>query len=74
MLKEFLWLNHIVPLFRENLKLVKGMRERVAQGRACGNLGNIHYLLGNFEVAVKYHKEVRMLKAIIIVQKLKKWH
>jgi len=53
--------NHYCSLLRENLKLVVGMRERVAQGRACGNLGNIYYLLGNFEVAVKYHKEVRNL-------------
>jgi len=45
--------------FRENLKLVCGLGERNALGRACGNLGNIYYLLGNFEVAIKYHKEVR---------------
>ena len=45
--------------FRENLKLVSGLGERNALGRACGNLGNIYYLLGNFEVAIKYHKEVR---------------
>lgn len=28
-----------------------------AQGRACGNLGNTHYLLGDFAKAIQYHEE-----------------
>jgi len=31
--------------------------DRAAQGRACGNLGNVHYLLGNFSRAIHYHTE-----------------
>ena len=31
--------------------------DRAAQGRACGNLGNVHYLLGNFPRAIHYHTE-----------------
>ncbi|XP_054709921.1 G-protein-signaling modulator 2-like [Uloborus diversus] len=33
------------------------LEDRSAQGRACGNLGNTHYLLGNFNEAVSYHNE-----------------
>ena len=51
---------------RENLKLVSGLGEKTALGRACGNLGNIYYLLGNFEVAIKYHKEVRHLIRLLL--------
>ena len=29
-----------------------------AQGRTIGNLGNTHYLLGNYKKAMKYHAEV----------------
>ena len=32
--------------------------DKSAQGRACGNLGNTHYLLGNFTQAVSFHEEV----------------
>lgn len=46
---------------RANLKLVREVKDRRAQGRACGNLGNTHYLLGNFNKAIVYHKEVRVL-------------
>lgn len=31
--------------------------DTAAQGRACGNLGNTYYLLGNFLQAIRYHKE-----------------
>ena len=31
--------------------------DRAAQGRACGNLGNVHYLLGNFSRAIHFHQE-----------------
>ena len=31
--------------------------DRAAKGRACGNLGNVNYLLGNFLRAVHFHQE-----------------
>lgn len=42
-----------------NLSLVKELGDRAAQGRAFGNLGNTHYLLGNFVEAIKFHREVK---------------
>lgn len=44
---------------RMNLCLVKELGDRAAQGRAYGNLGNTHYLLGNFVEAIKFHRQVR---------------
>lgn len=44
---------------RENLILVKELGDHSAQGRACGNLGNTHYLLGNFSQAIQFHDEVK---------------
>ena len=41
-----------------NLRLMEELSDRSAQGRACGNLGNTHYLLGNFAQAISYHSEV----------------
>lgn len=43
---------------RRNLALVKELGDRAAQGRAYGNLGNTHYLLGSFVEATTFHKEV----------------
>lgn len=43
---------------RQNLEIVRELGDRAAQGRACGNLGNTHYLLGNFGQAITYHEEV----------------
>ncbi|XP_067893692.1 G-protein-signaling modulator 2 isoform X2 [Heterodontus francisci] len=43
--------------YEEDLAIVKELGDRAAQGRAYGNLGNTHYLLGNFRKAVKSHKE-----------------
>lgn len=34
------------------------MGDKSAQGRALGNLGNIHYLLGNFKDAIAFHTQV----------------
>ena len=48
-------------VFRANLVIVKELGDRAAQGRACGNLGNTHYLLGNFDLAIMFHEEVRVL-------------
>ncbi|XP_068105195.1 G-protein-signaling modulator 1 isoform X2 [Hyperolius riggenbachi] len=43
--------------YEQNLELVKMLGDRAAQGRAYGNLGNTHYLLGNFNEAIAFHKE-----------------
>lgn len=43
-----------------NLCLVKELGDRAAQGRAYGNLGNTHYLLGNFLEAIKFHRQVNI--------------
>ncbi|XP_005408568.1 PREDICTED: G-protein-signaling modulator 1 isoform X3 [Chinchilla lanigera] len=43
--------------YERNLCLVKELGDRAAQGRAYGNLGNTHYLLGNFTEATTFHKE-----------------
>ncbi|XP_052223852.1 G-protein-signaling modulator 2-like [Dreissena polymorpha] len=40
-----------------NLAIVQELGDRAAQGRACGNLGNTHYLLVNFSQAIIYHQE-----------------
>lgn len=36
---------------------MKELNDSAAQGRACGNLGNTYYLLGDFQQAIKYHQE-----------------
>ncbi|XP_006979518.1 G-protein-signaling modulator 2 isoform X2 [Peromyscus maniculatus bairdii] len=46
-----------VDLYEENLSLVTALGDRAAQGRAFGNLGNTHYLLGNFRDAVIAHEQ-----------------
>uniref|UniRef100_A0A4W3GE28 G protein signaling modulator 1b n=1 Tax=Callorhinchus milii TaxID=7868 RepID=A0A4W3GE28_CALMI len=43
--------------YEMNLAIVKEMGDRAAQGRAYGNLGNTHYLLGNYLDAIGFHKE-----------------
>ncbi|XP_076194067.1 G-protein-signaling modulator 2 isoform X2 [Aptenodytes patagonicus] len=43
--------------YEENLKIVTELGDRAAQGRAFGNLGNTHYLLGNFRSAVLAHEQ-----------------
>jgi len=37
---------------------VSELGDRAAQGRVFGNLGNTHYLLGDFQQAVNYHQQV----------------
>lgn len=44
---------------RENYSIAKEMLDLVAQGRVCGNLGNVYYLLGDFPQALLYHQQVR---------------
>ncbi|KAM6327074.1 G-protein-signaling modulator 2 isoform 2-T3 [Podargus strigoides] len=43
--------------YEENLTIVTQLGDRAAQGRAFGNLGNTHYLLGNFRSAVLAHEQ-----------------
>lgn len=43
--------------YEENLALMRRLGDVAAQGRACGNLGNTHYLLGDFAEAIKHHEE-----------------
>ncbi len=46
-----------VHYYEENMMLMREISDRAAQGRACGNLGNVHYLLGNFSKAIHFHHE-----------------
>jgi len=46
-----------VQYYEENMVLMEEIGDRAAQGRACGNLGNVHYLLGNFSKAINHHHE-----------------
>ncbi|XP_065160523.1 G-protein-signaling modulator 2 [Atheta coriaria] len=52
-----LCLQQAVSYYEENLTLMQELGDVAAQGRACGNLGNTYYLLGDFEQAIKYHEE-----------------
>ncbi|KAH8311284.1 hypothetical protein KR044_005336, partial [Drosophila immigrans] len=46
-----------VEFYQENLQLMRDLGDRGAQGRACGNLGNTYYLLGDFQAAIEHHQE-----------------
>uniref|UniRef100_A0A667X5P9 G protein signaling modulator 1b n=1 Tax=Myripristis murdjan TaxID=586833 RepID=A0A667X5P9_9TELE len=50
-------LQRATGFYEMNLCLVKELGDRAAQGRAFGNLGNTHYLLGNFVEAIKFHRQ-----------------
>ncbi|CAH0546514.1 unnamed protein product [Brassicogethes aeneus] len=50
-------LHEAVNYYEENLALMRDLGDIAAQGRACGNLGNTFYLLGNFGQAINYHEE-----------------
>ncbi|XP_065569429.1 G-protein-signaling modulator 2-like isoform X2 [Artemia franciscana] len=52
-----LCLQTAIGYYEQNLSLMRELQDRAAQGRACGNLGNTHYLLGNFSQAICYHQE-----------------
>ncbi|KAF6771419.1 hypothetical protein AHF37_09910 [Paragonimus kellicotti] len=41
----------------QNLALVRQLGDRPAEGRVLGNLGNTHYLLGDFHEAIECHRE-----------------
>lgn len=49
-------LTKAVEYYQENLKLMRELGDRGAQGRACGNLGNTYYLLGKKHYAKIYHQ------------------
>lgn len=46
-----------VAYYEENLELMRSLGDRQAMGRACGNLGNTCYLLGDFARAIRFHTE-----------------
>ncbi|KAF5401113.1 G-protein-signaling modulator 2 [Paragonimus heterotremus] len=46
-----------VEYYRQNLALVRQLGDRPAEGRVLGNLGNTHYLLGDFHEAIECHRE-----------------
>lgn len=48
-----------VEFYQENLQLMRDLGDRGAQGRACGNLGNTYYLLGDFQVSVPIANPMR---------------
>ncbi|KAG9483329.1 G-protein-signaling modulator 2 isoform X1 [Eleutherodactylus coqui] len=50
-------LQKAVDYYEANLLIVTELGDRAAQGRAYGNLGNTHYLLGNFRNAVISHEQ-----------------
>lgn len=50
-------LQQAVRYYEENLELMRELEDSAAQGRACGNLGNTFYLLGDFQQAIYYHNE-----------------
>ncbi|KAM8839006.1 LOW QUALITY PROTEIN: G-protein-signaling modulator 2 [Synchiropus picturatus] len=50
-------LRRAADFYEANLTIVKDLGDRAAQGRTYGNLGNTHYLLGNFRQAVASHEQ-----------------
>lgn len=46
-----------ISYYETNLTLVRELGDKASVGRTCGNLGNTHYLLGNFKKAIIYHEE-----------------
>ncbi|XP_056379477.1 G-protein-signaling modulator 2 isoform X1 [Hyla sarda] len=50
-------LQKAVDYYEANLVIVTELGDRAAQGRAYGNLGNTHYLLGSFRKAVMSHEQ-----------------
>lgn len=46
-----------IEYYKLNLELMRVAGDLDAQGRACGNIGNTHYLLGEFQTAIEVHGE-----------------
>ena len=61
-----------VQYYEQNLALMHEIADKAAQGRACGNLGNVHYLLGNFAKAIQFHHERLKVNLCILVLKVVK--
>lgn len=49
-------LTKAVEYYQENLKLMRDLGDRSAQGRAYGNLGNTYYLLGKNNISIFFKK------------------
>lgn len=50
-------LERAVDYYEKTLDVVTEMSDFTTMGKSYGNLGNTHYLLGNFSQAVDYHKK-----------------
>lgn len=50
-------LQRAIEYYEMNLHVVTKLNDYASMGRAYGNLGNTHYLLGNFELAVEAHRK-----------------
>ncbi|KAK0402886.1 hypothetical protein QR680_016596 [Steinernema hermaphroditum] len=50
-------LKRAVDLYKQNLEVVEQLDDPYSRGRTYGNLGNVYYLLGDFETAVFYHQK-----------------
>ncbi|GLJ59583.1 hypothetical protein SUGI_1515180 [Cryptomeria japonica] len=50
-------LRRAIEYYETNLDLVSKTNDSTSMGRAIGNIGNIHYMLDNFELAVKCHEK-----------------
>jgi len=50
-----------LDFYRENLDALKAQptsaQQQQSLGRTLGNLGNVHYLLGDFEKAIEFHTQ-----------------
>lgn len=50
-------LRRAIEYYELNLALVSKANDLTSMGRAIGNIGNIHYMLDNFELAVECHEK-----------------
>ena len=57
-----------------NLEIVRELGDRAAQGRACGNLGNTFYLLGDFQTAITFHEQVSAYILPLYLQQVRVLH
>ncbi|OQV25824.1 G-protein-signaling modulator 1 [Hypsibius exemplaris] len=49
-------LNLAADYYLQNYRMVLDLGDTVGQGRVCGNLGNVYYLLGDFAQALAFHQ------------------
>jgi len=50
-------LQKAAEFYEQNLEIVQELGDVASVGRACGNLGNTYYLLGDFQKAIRYHEK-----------------